>query len=226
MSNYANVPAVKEQPQLLLALSYAVIAGCILLPISILIADFVVPNHDWIADTISDLGAGRYEFIVDTGIYAFSASLLFVAMLSTHVHLGTKGWSLGTVCFGLASLIVFLIGARNEYGDQDNEGVVIHIYLVYALGVLLGLAPFLMARGMGRVGTAERAWLMALGGLWVVCAPVFFFLPTDVDGIYERFLGLIAIAINLLFARVFILRARALQAEGERTGRESERSAA
>ncbi|WP_363118456.1 hypothetical protein [Marivita sp. XM-24bin2] len=75
-----QMPAkVDEQPELLRSLSLFAVFGCIMLAVSIVIADFVVPDHDWITDTISDLGAGRYEFIVDMGLYAFSAALIGLA---------------------------------------------------------------------------------------------------------------------------------------------------
>ena len=206
-SETTKVP-VQEEPRLLVGLGIYAIIGCAIFVVSILIADFVVPDHDWIADTISDLGAGRYEFIVDIGIYAFSGSLIAIALLSAHVHFGGKGWTFGIVAFAVLALIVFLVGARNEYGDGDHEGVVIHIYLVYALGALMALIPFVMANGVARAGRQYKRLLTGLGALWVVSAPVFFMLPTSIDGVYERYLGLIAIAVVVTFALCFIRRGR------------------
>ena len=203
-------PAIEEEPMLMIGLGYFAIVGCVIFVVSILIADFVVPDHDWIADTISDLGAGQYEFIVDIGIYAFSASLISIALLAAHVHMGGWGWSAGILAFALLGLITFLVGARNEYGDNDSEGVVIHIYLVYALGALFFMAPLLMAKGVARASDRYRFVLIALAVLWAVSAPVFFILPDTVDGVYERYLGLIAMAIVITLAGFFIRRGRAL----------------
>lgn len=211
MAQEATTPKVEDQPELMISLGIFAIAGSIALPLSILIADFVVPNHDWVADTISDLGAGKFEYIVDIGIYAFSASLIAIALLSAHVHLGRRGWSLGTAGFALMGLIVFLIGARNEYGDNDDDGVVIHICLVYALGVLMAVVPALMARGAKRAGDVYARVLLGIAILWTLSAPIFFFLPTDVDGVYERYLGLIAVAAVMTLARMFIIRGLTLR---------------
>lgn len=126
MSNETTLPATENQPMLMLILGWYVIVGCAALAVSILIADFVVPDHDWIADTISDLGAGRYEFIVDIGLYAYSAAVLSAALLAAHVHMGGKGWSVGILALLIFGMLVFLIGARNEYGDSDNDGWIIH----------------------------------------------------------------------------------------------------
>lgn len=194
----------------MLALGWSAIAGCVIFALAILVADFVVPNHDWIADTISDLGAGRYEFIVDIGIYAFSAALISIALLSAHVHMGGWGWSVGIIGLALMGLIVFLIGARNEYGDNDSEGVVIHIYLVYGLGLIMALIPWFMSEGARLAGRYYGTILICISIVWAVSAPVFFFLPDTIDGIYERYLGLIAFALVFTLASLFIKRGRQL----------------
>jgi hypothetical membrane protein len=185
------------------ALSLYACLGCVIFAVSILIADFVVPDHDWIADTISDLGAGKYEYIVDIGIYAFAAALIAAALVAAHLHPGGRGWSFGLVGLAVLALIVFLVGARNEYGDQDKDGAVIHVYLVYALGVLQFMVPLGMARGAGRHGGPHGRILVALAALWLVSAPVFFFLPTGIDGLYERYLGVIAMAMVVTLAHLF-----------------------
>ncbi|WP_420409674.1 DUF998 domain-containing protein [Hoeflea sp.] len=201
-------------------LGWFAIFGCGIFGLSILIADFVVPEHNWISDTISDLGAGRYAAIVDIGLYAFSAALISVALLAAHIHPGGTRWSTGTVGFAVLALIVFLVGARNEYGDRDTDGVVIHIYLVYALGLLMAFLPWLMAENAERVSRMTGRILRFLSALWAVSAPVFFFLPTSIDGIYERYLGLIACSVVVLMARLFLRHGRQTSSEA---GRDSPR---
>ena len=208
MNYQAARPEIQRDEAFVIALSSYAILGCAIFGLAILIADFAVPNHDWIADTISDLGAGKYEFIVDIGIYAFSASLVSVALAAAHVHLGGWRWSLGVVGLALLALIVFLVGARNEYGDNDSEGVVIHIYLVYVLGLLLAVLPWAMGQGASRVGANYRRVLFGLSVLWTISAPIFFFLPNNVDGIYERYLGLIGFGVVITMASLFINYAR------------------
>ncbi|QHQ36720.1 DUF998 domain-containing protein [Algicella marina] len=204
-----QMPAeVAEQPVLMLTLALLAVFGCVALTTSVVIADFVVPNHDWIADTISDLGAGRYEFIVDIGLYAFSAALIGLAVLAAHVHLGGWEWSVGIIALVIFGLLVFLIGARNEYGDNDDEGWVIHIYLVYALGMTMAVACFALARGAARAGPRYRTILNATGIIWGVSAPVFFILPTAVDGIYERYLGAVSFVLVLTLAHLFYQRSK------------------
>ncbi|MFW8637518.1 DUF998 domain-containing protein [Cribrihabitans pelagius] len=211
MSDTPLPPALHSAPALVSILAGYAVLGCLLLAGAVVIADVVVPDHDWVSDTISDLGAGRYEFIADAGLYAFSTALVCIAILAAHVHLGGRGWSFGIVAFALMGLIVFLVGARNEYGDSDNEGVVIHIYLVYALGVLMALAPWAMAQSAGQMGRGYTRLLRAIAVLWVLTAPVFFFLPTGIDGLYERGLGLLAIIAVCTLAHLFLRYGRALR---------------
>lgn len=201
---------IQEHPLLVRLLAWYAILGCVIFALCIVIADFVVPNHDMLADTISDLGAGRFEFIVDVGIYAFSASCIALALLAAHVHLGDWRWSMAIVGFAIMGLIVFLVGARNEYGDNDSEGVVIHVYLVYAIGALMTLLPLAMMQGAARVSSVYGPLLVGISALWTVSAPVFFFMNDAYDGIYERYLGLITFAFVISIARLFILRGRAM----------------
>ena len=115
------------------------------------------------ADTISDLGAGRMEWIVDIALYFFAAGLVAMALAAAHAHLGGIAWSCGILgSWPSWPPSSWFVGARNEYGDGDSEGVVIHAYLVYALGALVLGIPLAMAGGMrqfpwpGAVGAGRR----------------------------------------------------------------------
>ena len=180
-----------QSPGLLRFCAIAGWTGALTLLLAVVVAPYFVPHHDSIADTISDLGAGKYEWIVDVGLYGYACGLACLAVGAAHMHPGGDvGWTAGLLILLVLALLVTVIGARNEYGDGDSDGVVVHIYLVYALGAGFAAAPFAMAsQARGRLALAFRV----LGGLWILAAPVFFFLPTGVDGIYERGLGILAL---------------------------------
>jgi hypothetical protein len=76
---------------------------------------------------------------------------------------------------------------------------------IYALGVLMAVIPAVMARGATRVGFGFGRGLIAISVLWCLSAPIFFFMPTEFDGVYERYLGLITFALIGLLARLFFL---------------------
>ncbi len=180
-------------PFLLITCAVIGFGGCAALIAGNVVGSIVVPDYNWIADTVSDLGAGEYERIQDFAIYGYAAALIACAIGSANDHRGQKRWSAGVFCLALLALTLAVIGARDEYGDADHDGVVIHTYLVYALGVLFAAAPLLMAAGMGRAASHYKSIAIGCAVLWTVAAPVFFFLPTGIDGVYERGLGLISI---------------------------------
>ena len=167
----------------------------------------VVPNHDWMADTVSDLAAGKYESIQDVGLYTYAGALLALAIGTAHLHPGTRSWTGVSIGLALLALCVTIIAARNEYGDGDNEGVEVHIYIVYAMGALF-TAVFVLAswvRTHFRILTLSRVCAV----LWSIGAPVFFMLPTGWDGGFERALGIVtAVWVTALGFR-FIQMARA-----------------
>lgn len=192
------------QPTLLIVLGWTGIAGCVAFAAAVVVADVLVPGQNWVSDTISDLGAGELEFIVDIGLYCFSAGLIACALGAAHVHLGRAPWSWGLVGLAILGLTVFLVGARNEYGDGDEEGWVIHIYLVYALGFLFFAVPMAMSFGARSAGVGYLRALRTGSVLWALAAPPFFFVPTSIDGAYERGLMLIAFVTVITLSRLLI----------------------
>lgn len=195
-----------ERPYLLLLLAWIGFLGCASLIVGTFVAQMFVPDYNWIEDTISDLAAGEWEIIMDVALYGFAAGLFAVSLASAHAHLGGFGWTAGVLSLAILATLVVIVAARNEYGDRDSDGVVIHIYLVYGLGVLFLLAPLAMAKGFGKDHGKARTLLIGLAIVWAVAAPVFLFVPTNIDGIFERALGLIACAIVGTMAYVFYKR--------------------
>ncbi|MEQ8847872.1 DUF998 domain-containing protein [Botrimarina sp.] len=195
-----------ERPYLLLILATTGFLGCLSLVLGTLIAPLFVSDYDRVADTISDLAAGEMEILMDIALYGFAAGLFAVALASAHAHLGGVGWSIGVLSLAVLGALVVVVGARNEYGDGDSDGVVIHIYLVYGLGVFFLLAPLCMASGFGRSHAWAKWTLLALAGVWAVATPAFFMLPTGIDGAFERFLGLVACSLVCTMSWVFFKR--------------------
>ncbi len=70
-----------------------------------------------------------------------------------------------------------------------------------------------MSRGARKAGRAYARILIAISVIWTISAPVFFVLPTQVEGIYERYLALLAVAAVVTLAWLFIERGRRLSQE-------------
>ncbi|MCX7567723.1 DUF998 domain-containing protein [Sulfitobacter sp. F26169L] len=180
------------------------ILGAIAMVLGNVVGSIVVPDHDWIADTVSDLAAGKYEIIQDVALYGYAATLIACAIGASHLHMDGTRWNLGIGSLALLAMCVVIIGARNEYGDQDNEGIVIHIYVVYVLGLLFALLFLLMARGMARAARRYAVISYCCAALWIIAAPIFFVMPTGYDGAFERGLGIITIIWVTAFAWLLI----------------------
>lgn len=214
---------VTERPYLLVTLAVIGVIGCVAVIAGMFAAQVVVPDHYWVSDTISDLAAGEWESVMDIALYGFATSLFAVSLAAAHAHLGGVFWSIGILTFVILAALIIVLGARNEYGDGDSEGVVIHIYLVYGIGALFTLAPLCMA---GPVGVRHR-WagrtLIGLAVAWAILCPVFLLSPTSIDGLIERVLGLIACAIVCTLCAVFFLRGiRGINASSSRQARFSD----
>jgi hypothetical protein len=204
-----NHEITEEQAHLLIGAAWLGYFGCFVVIAGCLIAPLFVPDYDWVADTISDAAAGEWEIIMDVALYGFAAGLIATALGCAHAHPGGRPWSAGVAVLALLAALVVVIGARNEYGDGDSSGVVLHTEIVYALGALMLALPLLMAPGAEARHPGVRKVLLGLAVLWGVAAPIFFFLPTDVDGLYERGLGLVACGIVLALCRILHARGRA-----------------
>lgn len=195
-----------ERPYLLIFSSVFAMLGCATVVVGTLVAQSLVADYSWISDTISDLAAGELEWIMDYALYGFATALLATALAAAHAHLGGVSWSIGTISLAFIAGLVIVIAARDEYGDADSGGVVIHSYLVYALGLLFCLVPLCFAPGVGRERPRAKWLLILLAIAWTILAPAFMLMGTALDGLVERLVGLIAVTIVLTLAWVFFAR--------------------
>lgn len=206
MTNENTLPESQRSLSLrfLTVLAWLALAGGIALIAGNVVGSAIVPNHDWVSDTVSDLAAGRYEIIQDIALYGYAGTLAALALSCAHLHGGSWHWNALTFALMLLAVCVIIIGARNEYGDGDNEGIVIHSYIVYAMGALF-VAAFVLAARIFRTNEVlftKISWVCA--GVWAFGAPVFFIMPTAYDGAWERGLGVVAVIWTSAFARVLL----------------------
>ena len=199
-----RLPARLPSPTLLTACAWLGVAGCVAAAAGNLLGSLLVPDYDFFADTVSDLAAGKYEIIQDAAIYGHAAAAVALAVGAAHLQPDGRRWSLGILFLALMALLETIIAARNEYGDGDAEGVVIHLYLVVPLGLLYIAAPLAMARGMARWRPEARWTCIAVAAFLIVGMPAYWFMPTEWDGLAERLLGLANLVWMISLSRVFI----------------------
>ena len=154
---------------------------------------YLVSGYSPLSQTISELAAGPYHWVQDTGIVIFVIGLL---CLTTDLFIrGEAGWKpwLVRIAMILLALDIAFIALWNEYGDGVPGGMEIHIYLV---AILYPLVPVILWFGTSVLPAKHGEFTKlakAITVLWLFLAPVFFILPTSVDGLYERGLGSIMI---------------------------------
>lgn len=162
----------------------------------VVIADFigiaVVDGYNPITQTISNLAIGRYGWIQDVGLNLYGISLFILAIALWRWNLGDWRWRLGAALLFLIGIDILVISEYDRYAKDPNSfGRMVHLYAVYVLGVLLPTACFLFSFGLRKVGRKWRYFSWAIAALWIVCGPPFFRIPTNYDGLYERFVAMI-----------------------------------
>ncbi|WP_230374186.1 DUF998 domain-containing protein [Pontivivens ytuae] len=158
------------EPAMLRICAALALLGCVALIGGNVVGSLVVPDHDWVADTVSDLAAGEWEIIQDVALYGYAGGLLALALGCANAHPGGLWWSASVFGLAVLALLVTVIGARNEYGDGDNEGIVIHLYLVIGLGMLFTLVPLGLQGPIGERSAMRRIVLLACTAAWAVGA--------------------------------------------------------
>ncbi len=168
--------------------------GCFSAIATDLIGSIVVEKHNPISETISSLAIGKAAWIQDLGLDLFAIALIACAVGLYPWKLGTVRWKAGLALLILLGVDIFLISEHNKYaGREDVTGAAIHIYCVYALGVLFTLAPLLLSFGLQKISPKWRRFSLGIALGWTIFAPTFFFIPTDWDGAFERLTALIMI---------------------------------
>lgn len=167
--------------------------GCLGLLAGNVAGVLVVERHDPIADTISDLAAGRSAWILDAGLTLFAVGLLALGLGVLARIGGLPAGKTAAALLGAAAVVVAVIALHDEYGDNDSGKYVIHMELVYAFAVLFMAIAAFCAMGFRHI---RRRWgnaTAAVAVVWLATAPAYFFTPDTWHGAYERGLGVIVL---------------------------------
>ncbi|MCB8838769.1 DUF998 domain-containing protein [Aurantimonas sp. VKM B-3413] len=197
-----------SHPKLFFFCGVVGVLGCVVVVLANVVGVIVQPKDGLVADTISDLAAGDYAIIMDVGLYAFAAGILAAAAGLRRLHWGNWSWTVGSWLLTLVAIMIVVIGAYGEYGDNDVGGLVIHLPLVLAMALTFTASALLTAAGFYR---HRRRWFwfnIVCAVLWVAGAAAFWFSPTAIDGLVERLVGGVMVVWLFALSKLLIDRSK------------------
>lgn len=150
----------------------------------------LVEDYNPIGKTISALAVGAGSWLLDLGLWTFAAGCVALASGMFRLRLGGWAWLLATSAVLLLGPVIGVIALFNEYAGKQNAGADIHINAVYALGVLVGLAAFLVLPALRALDDRLARRGLVFGVAWSILAPLFLVVPAGWNGGYERGLAL------------------------------------
>ncbi|APX10553.1 DUF998 domain-containing protein [Tateyamaria omphalii] len=194
MDHERNHDALNELRPELLVFCGAVGALGNIAPLAAMLMAMAFAEHDFMADTISDLGRGPHKWIMDTGFYLGATGMLALSIGTAHYHIGRFWWSLGVFVLALLALVITLLGLWDDLTAQGDNWTV-HVWLTFLLGPLYLAGPLVMAGAIARISAALRGAFIASAILWIVFATGFKLAPDSYDGALEK----IAVAATLIW---------------------------
>lgn len=205
-------------PPILRAIGWLVLACCVLVVgTDLVLGFFLQPNYSPISDTISDLAAGgRYAQWQDLAMEAFAIAVVLTGVGLLLARRSGARWIAGSAAMVVTGILVFFIARRDEYGDLDEGGLVLHYRMVYAMAALVPASLLLLRKDIARRSdrtTAIRILFVALTIVWIVGSPIFYFMDTAYDGLVERALAAVMILWIAVCARS-LTKERQLDEEG------------
>ena len=183
-----------------------VLVGAAAVVLANLVAAWLHEETGLFADTISNLAAGRYGWVLDTALVLFAVGMAAVGWALWRYRLDGWRWHAGAVLTGLVALAIAIIALYNEYGDGDTGGTTIHLEVVIGMAVAFTVLTWLLAPGLSRVGDGWAAFSALMGFGWLLIGLAYFFLaPDGWDGLIERiaagFMVMWALGMALLVGR-------------------------
>ncbi|MGF1488873.1 MAG: DUF998 domain-containing protein [Prochloraceae cyanobacterium] len=182
--------------------------GSIAAIVTDIIGIILLDNYDPIGQTISALAIGKYGWVQDIGLNLYAIAMVACSLALYSWNLGGLKWKIGSILLGLLGIDIIIIAEYDRYAGQGGMGSAIHLYCVYALGILFTAITLLLAFGLRKIGRNWYRYSLGTSIFWLVLAPIFFVAPNSLNGAYERFLSLITLAWVTAISLLLIKRGR------------------
>ena len=170
------------------------IFGCLAAIVTDIVGIIVVEKHNPISETISTLAITKSAWIQDLGLVLFAFGMIACAIALSRWRIDKAKWKIGTLLLFLLGIDIILIAQHNKYAGREGVGASIHLQCVIVMAILFTLTTILLASGLRKAGRNWYRYSMATAIFWMVLSPIFFIVPTQIDGAYERFIAIIMIS--------------------------------
>ena len=186
-------------------LAWIALVGIATVIVTHFIGSLVVDEHDFVADTISELGIKEKAWIQDLGLDALALSY---ACIGIYFFRNKALWFanslltplLVTSAFIAGGVLLYFIAEHNQYANRPGRGESIHVYLVTGFYLTSSIAMLLLGYFTRATSTLRRSLPRAFCWVFILMAPPFFFMPDHIDGLYEK-----VVAIFLLAYLIYLL---------------------
>ena len=179
--------------------------GAVAVVVANVVGVWLHPTTGFFADTISNLAAGRHAWVLDSALVLFAIGMVAVGAALWRQDLDGWRYRTGAALTVLTGIGIAVIALRNEYGDNDTGGLVIHLEVVIAMALAFAAATWLVAPGLTRVGGRWSAFSMLVGVGWLLLGLAFYFVASDAwDGLVERVAAGLMVAWALAMARLVV----------------------
>lgn len=180
-----------ENPTLLRICGIIGLIGAVF-PVAADVSSWIVAeNYNPVAQSISGLAVGRSSWLIDLGLWAFTAGCLAVAAGLCR-WLGESRYRTAAVLFlVLLAVCVGVVARLNQYAGTDNPGANTHLWAVCGIGVSFALASLLAVPGLRTRSASYGRLSMILGLVYIVICPIYWFFTDEWSGAVERLLAVI-----------------------------------
>ena len=179
--------------------------GAVAVVVANVVGVWLHPTTGFFADTISNLAAGRHAWVLDGALVLFAIGMVAIGIALWRQDLDGWRFRTGAALTMLTGLGIAVIALRNEYGDNDTGGLVIHLEVVVAMALAFAAATWLVAPGLTRVGSRWSTFSALIGMGWLLLGLAFFFLASDGwDGLVERLAAGLMVIWALAMARLVV----------------------
>jgi hypothetical protein len=165
-----------------------------------------------IENTISRAAKGEYAVFSDTGLSLFAAGAAALAVALADLRLDGATSRFGAGMLVVTAIAALFLALWNQYDRKHADDFGAHMIALYVLAAAFPVAAGLLAQGLARLRPWAPRFSLWVAGLWLAAGPVYFLVPDDFSGLFER-LSLMLVIVWFAAVSLMVLRPKSAPAE-------------